>query len=100
MRVKDFEKTLQEFIEEIKRKSEEELLKERWVDSGFLWWDERHNQYVFLRAIFEEIYDGVLLGRLVWIGNGLTAYDGYLDFEGKDGLLYLLENIDDYLDDF
>ena len=98
IKVKDFEETLEEFIKNITEKSEEELIKEKWIDSGYLWWDKRHNQYVFLRAIIEEINEGVLLGKLVWVGNGLTAYDGCLEFEGKQGLIEILENIDEYFD--
>jgi len=93
MRLEGFEEEVKLFAKEIEEKSEEEL-KGDWIDSGWLWWDEVHKQYVFLRAIFND--DGS--GRLVWVGNGRTAYDGHFDFEDKQELLEILENITDYID--
>ena len=91
VKVKDFEKVLKEFKEEIEKADIGDL---DWLDSGWLWWDEKHQQYVFLRIRIDDTKEG--FGRLLWCGNGLTAYEGHIEFQGKEGLLNILDNIDEY----
>ena len=96
IKVEKFEEVLERFKKDIEESKVEDLDE---LKSGFLWWDERYNQYVYLKVIIDQIIDEEYFkGRLVWVGNGLTAYTGYFEIESRDHLIYIINNIEEYFD--
>jgi len=93
IRVEDFDETVEEFKNEIKKTSIDELNE---LESGFLWWDEDATQYVYLKIEIYDYNEKDFDGRLVWEGNGFTAYDVWFDIGSKEDIFNILNNIDDY----